>query len=354
MAGSASIAPYQSRPADSVSARVVLAPAGLLAIAPNGTTAAVADGAHGVCFVPVGSGPARVCAAIEMNGKKPVTADFSPDGRTLALGQGVSVRSGGTVALVDVATGAGRPLPPAVPSGAVESVYLEMTWNRSDGHLLLISGSRESSGPRTRLVDVDPVSLVSRVIAVATGAYEFQSGYFEAGGGSAVFTVYASNQIPPNLVVVNMATGTRKEFGVLGPSGTQLVPLAVAPDGRHAIVGFSTYGPSGPPLRLDLNTGTLTPIPGLTGDFALAAYSPDGTQLVSVTSFGGPTAGTSAGPSPALRVQMGPVDGAAITIGTVSNALPDKARLTWSAVDSLGITSPVAIPAGEVAGWSLK
>ena len=229
-----------------------------------------------------------------------------------------------------------------------------MTWNSSDGHLLLISGSSDSSGPRTRLVDVDPSSLVARVIAEATGTYEFQSGYFVSGGDIAMFTVYQVNQIPPNLVVVNTATGIRKEFGPLGPPGTQLVPLAVAPDGRHAVVGFSTYGHTGPPQLIDLSSGALTAIKGLTGDFALAAYSPDGTELVSVTSMDVTTGGASADAAPALRVQIAPLGGTAATVGTVPGPLPDNATLSWSPVDSLGLTSPTALAPGAAAGWSLR
>lgn len=354
VSGSAAIAPYRARPAGSVTANVVPAPSGMLALAPNGTTAAVVDSAHGVCFVAVPGGAGRVCAKTTVNGKQPVTVAYSPDGRTVALGQGVNARGRGTVALVDVATGAARSVVPVPPAAGAESFYVNMAWNRSDGHLLLLAGSNDATGARTRLVDVDPSSLVPRVIALATGSSEFQSGRFAVGGPSAIFTVYQANQIPPNVVVVNLDTGVRHEFGPLGPSGTQPVPLAVAPDGAHAVVGFSTYGHPGPPQLLDLSTGALAPIAGLTGDFALAAYSPDGAALVSVSSFGLSTIGTSTSAASALRVQMMPVGGSPTTVGTLQGSLPDDARLDWSTVDSLGITSPTAITAQSIAGWSLQ
>ena len=79
--GAAAIAPYVARPVTAVTAHVVPAPSGLLALAPNGTTAAVADPAHGVCFVPVPAAPGRVCAATAINGKQPVTVAFHPTGR---------------------------------------------------------------------------------------------------------------------------------------------------------------------------------------------------------------------------------------------------------------------------------
>ncbi|SDO87447.1 hypothetical protein SAMN04515671_2194 [Nakamurella panacisegetis] len=352
VAGSAAIAPYVARPAGSVSAHVVPAPAGFLALAPNGTTAAVADAAHGVCLVPVVGESDRVCAATTVTGRHPVTAMFAPDGRTVALGQGVDARGRGTVALVDVATGGVRPIPP-VPPGGGTSFYVNMAWNRQDGHLLLISGSSDANGLSTRVVDVDPASLVPRVVAVATGPYEFQSGHFVVGGDSAVFTAYRVDQIPPDLIVIDTATGTRREFGPLGPGGTQAVPLAVAPDGRHAVVGFSTYGHPGPPQVLDLKTGALSPLDGVKGDYALAAYSPDGRQLACVTSFSVSGIGTSTEAGAALRVQIVPAGFAAVTVGTVRGVLPADAGLAWSGVDSLGITSPTAMSGNAVAGWSL-
>ena len=139
----------------------------------------------------------------------------------------------------------------------------------------------------SRVVDVDPSSLIPRVVGLATGPYEFQSGYLASGGSKVIFTVYRGDQIPPNLVVVDLKSGTRTEFGSLGPGGTQLIPLAVSPDGRQAIVGSSTLGPAGPPHLLDLGTGGLTGVPGMTGNFAAAGYSPNGAQLAMVTQSGG-------------------------------------------------------------------
>ena len=226
-----------------------------------------------------------------------------------------------------------------------------MIWNGASGHLLLVSDSIEAAGASSRIVDVDPASLIPRVVARATGPYEFQSGYLATGGSTVIFTVYRGDQVPPNLVVVDLRTGVRKEFGPLGPSGTQLIPLAVSPDGRQAIVGSATFGPAGPPHALDLPTGALTAIPGLTGDFVAAGYSPNGAQLALVTQFAG-----------AVRISVAlRTGGQAGALSQLPSGLPQlptgtvtRTRLIWSGVNVLSISSASVLPVGAIVGWTLS
>jgi hypothetical protein len=352
VAGSATIAPYRSVPLASLSARPIVAPVGgVLALAPNGYAVAVADPVHGICIKSVPAGPATFCAKVKLRGTLPISAVFSPDGETIAMGQDVTAQGAGRVWLVDARTGDARQVP-RVPSAAVagtttsatDGSYLSMLWNSGTGHLLLISDSTTANGRTTKLVDVDPGSWIPRVVAPATGAYEFQTGDIAGGGRSVIFTVSTGDQIPPNLVEVDLDTGVRKETGPLGADGTRLVPLAVSPDGAQAMVGSATYGDTGPPRRLDLASGKLTDIPGLTGNFALAAYSPNGTQVAVVST-------TPAG----LVVQVASAGGGpARTVGRVRGALTSGSPLTWSRLDALSVSSTDPLAGGAVVGWTLR
>jgi hypothetical protein len=220
-----------------------------------------------------------------------------------------------------------------------------MVWNAASGHLLLISDSFEAAGPTSRIVDVDPRSLIPRVVAQATGPYEFQSGYLASGGSKVIFTVYRGDQAPPNLVVIDLNSGARREFGPLGPSGTELAPLAVSPDGRQAIVGSATLAPTGPPHLLDLGTGALTGIHGVTGNFVAAGYSPNGAQLAMVTESGGG----------ALELWVASMTGVrARSLSLLPSAIVAGSRLSWSGLDTVSMSSPSALPAGAIVGWALS
>lgn len=352
VSGSAAIAPYASLPPASLSARPILAPvAGVLALAPNGYAAAVEDPVHGICIKSVPSGPATFCAKIQLIGKRPVSALFSPDGETIALGQDVTAQGGGRVWLIDARTGDARQVPGvevAAVAGTTNTAggvsYVSMFWNAGTRHLLLVSDSTTANGRTTKLVDVDPGSLIPRVVAQATGAYEFQTGDIAGGGRSVIFTVTTGDQIAPNVVKVDLDTGVRSETGPVGPVGTRLVPLAVSPDGSQAVVGSATYGSTGPPRRFDLATSKLTEIPGLIGNFGVAAYSPNGTQIAVVST-------TPAG----LVVQVAAAGGGpARTVGRVRGALTSGSSLTWSRLDTLSVSSPSALTAGAVVGWTLR
>ncbi len=360
--GSAVIAPYRSPAIDRLTASPVrTSVADALALSPDGAVVAVSDPVHGVCLKPVGTGAPGICADLTFAGKHQFSAAFSPDGQHVAVGRDVVEQGQGSVWLVDVGTGKASPVPPGgssaaagttgrpsttkVPAAATAgSAYTSMIWNAASGHLLLISNSYDADGPATRLIDVDPASLIPRVIVLATGPYEFQSGYLGTGGSKVIFTVYRGDQIPPNVVVVDLGSGVRREFGPLGPKGTQLVPLAVSPDGRQAVVGSATSGDPGPPRLLDLASGALIDIPGLTGNFALAAYSPNGTQLALLSQSATATA-VAVAPRSGIRIR---------TLAGVPSRVVAGSRLTWSAFDTLSITSPAPVVIGSVVGWRLS
>lgn len=343
VAGSGVIAPYQVRPLAKLAAIPVRAVgARVLALSPNGAQLAVADQSHGVCLRSIPAAGGDVCARLRLTGVLPVSAAFAPDGRTVALGRDVTPQGAGRVWLVDPRSGMARPVSPSDGRG---SAYIGMVWNAASGHLLLMSHSIDQDGARTRLVDVDPVSLIPRVVATATGPYEFQSGNMASNGGRAIFTVFQENQLPPNLVVIDLNTGVRREFGPLGANGTQLVPLAVSPDGRSAIAGSATLEQSGPPRLLELATGRLTAIPGLTGDFVAAAFSPNGAQLAVASTVAGKT----------VRIAVaGVAGGPARTLRELPSTVMLGSRLTWSALDVLAIDRPVPTMAGDVVGWTLS
>ncbi len=355
--GAAVKAPYRSRPVDALASRPIPAAAGALALSPDGTLAAVADAQHGVCFRPVrASGAAPLCAAVRIRAGAVVTAAFSPDGRLVALGADVAAQSRGSVWVVDVRTGRARSVPalpgrPAAPSSrsagpstaapatADSPTYVGLLW-APGGDLLLISSSVQADGAHTRLVDVDPTSLVPRVVAEATGPYEFQSGYVVAGGPVVVLTVFRGDQLTPNVVVLDLDTGIRREFSPV--TGDRLVPLAVSPDGRTAVVGVSTLAHPGPPRLLDLASGVLTPIPGLSGDFAVAAFSPDGTRIAVVDSIDGP----------GLLVAVAAVPGGrARTVSRDPGRLAARSAMSWSVFDVLSVSAPRAD--ATAVGWSL-
>ncbi len=362
VAGSGLIAPYRSPSLDRLGAVAVETTTGdVLALSPDGNVFAVADPVHGVCLRPVGTNPKVICADLTLDGKLPVTAAFSPDGQRVAVGRDVSVRGNGTAWLVDAKTGKAQPVPaisgPAAASSSRSSApgastsnappastYTAMAWNATSGHLLLIGNAVEASGPTTRVVDVDPESLIPRVVALATGPYEFQSGYLATGGSTVIFTVYRGDQGAPNLVAVDLASGVRKEFGPLGPNGTQIVPIAVSPDGRQAVVGSASDADPGAPHLLDLASGALTDISGLTGDFALAAYSPNGAQIALVSQSAS-TATVAVVPRSAVRVRALSTGRAAVLAGS---------RLTWSGLDVLSISGSAPPATGSVAGWTLS
>ena len=260
--GVATIAPYRSRPIEQVTVRTVIgAPAGTLALSADGALLAVADKVHGICLLATSPQPGAAprCADVVLTGTRSLFAAFSPNGRWVALGYNVEAQGGGPVWVVDTRTGKALRVP-SVDGHSRAPSYIAMTWE-TWGDLLLIGNFFNSDGAQTRLVDVDPDSLVPRVVAEATGPFEFQSGYLVSGGSSVLFTVFRGDQLEPDLVVVDLSTGRRKEFGPLGPGGTQLIPLGVSPDGRVAVVGLATLGHAGPPRLLDIGSGKLTELP---------------------------------------------------------------------------------------------
>ena len=279
--GSAVMAPYRSPPLDQLSAAAISTDvAGVLALAPSGGVVAVRDAVHGVCLKPVGVGSAGVgpvgrptrsvsaptcsstpnCRSPQLSRRTDNwlrSARMCPPGGTAPCGWRTPEPAGRGRCRRSVGRRSCR-APGALclrraPSPV--STYIAMVWNSSSGHLLLIANSINPSGPTTRVVDVDPASLIPRVVALATGPYEFQSGCLATGGSKVIFTVYQGDQGAPNLVEVDLATGTRNEFGPLGPNGTQVVPLAVSPDGRQAVLGSSgsagcpTAAPAEPGVR---------------------------------------------------------------------------------------------------------
>lgn len=370
--GAAVIAPYRSPPPAQVTAHAVTGRAGLLALSPDGALAAFADARRGVCFQPITAAGPAVCAGIAPTGTA-VSAVFSADGRWVAVGEDVSAQGRGLVWLVDPRTGSARPVPtvagrPAVassppppapassasptptPTGVSSdtqgaAAYTALVWGAA-GDLLLISSSLDPDGLRSRLVDIDPVSLVPRIVAEATGPYEFQSGYLATGGSTVLFTVYRGDQLLPNLVDIDLASGVRREVGPIGPAGTQLVPLAVSPDGRVAVVGSKTLIHPGPPRLLDVASGRLTDVPGLTGDFGTAAFSPDGARVAVV----------STAPDGALTLALALPDASstARTLGTAAGPLPRGGRLNWSRFDVLSLSGTAATGSAPPGGWRLS
>lgn len=366
-----------------VAARALPGAAGVLDLSPDGTVVAVVDARRGVCFRSLAAAPGPVCADLQLAGSAPISAAFSADGRWVALGQGVTARGSGLLWLVDPRTGVARPVPAvggrpvarssgarAAPSSPLTvgssaqrstnpttggpgtelaqnvSAYTGLAWSAA-GDLLLISSSLDADGPRTRLVDLDPVSLVPRVVAEATGPYEFQSGYLATGGSAVLFTVYRGDQLLPNLVDVDLDSGVRREVGPIGPAGTRLVPLAVSPNGRVAVVGSAALTHPGPPRLLDIASGALTDIPGLSGDFGVAAFSPDGARVAVVCTQ------ASGGLSLALAVVGTSPLAPARMVGSVPGPLPKDSRLTWSRFDVLSLTRPASTAAASILGWVL-
>ena len=372
--GAAVIAPYRSLPLSSVTARAVTGTAAVLALSPDGTLQAVADSRPGVCLRGA-TAPAPVCVDLGLTGSPALSAAFSPDGRWLAVGRDVSAQGRGLVWLVDPRAGSARPVPaadgrPAIassgpsvsphsgsstsssatpsaaPANPGGSVYTAMVWSAT-GDLLLISNSLDPDGARTRLVDVDPISLVPRVVAEATSPYEFQSGYLATGGATVLFTVYRGDQLVPNLVDIDLLTGARREVGPIGPAGTQLVPLAVSPDGRTAVVGSATLTHPGPPRLLDIASSRLTDIPGLTGDFGVAAFSPDGARVAVVSTEANGTVAL------ALAVPGGPSAASARTLVVGPGPLAQAQRLSWSRFDVLSLAGARSPGPAAASGWML-
>ena len=162
-AGSAVIAPYRSQALGGLTATAVrIGGSGVLALAPNGSSVAISDPAHGVCIRPVHSATGQVCTDLTPVGHLQMTAAFSPDGQRVAVGRDVGARGRGAVWLLDVHTGKTSPVPaidavpaaatpPVRPSGSSDvapsssgSAYSGMVWNAATGHLLLISNSFEA------------------------------------------------------------------------------------------------------------------------------------------------------------------------------------------------------------------
>ena len=373
--GTAVIAPYRSPVLGSLVATAVTSDLpGVLALSPDGERVAVADAANRVCVQPVRGG-SGLCAPLPLTGRHLISAAFSSDGQLLAVGSDVTAQRRGSVWLLDVGSGALRGVPqiagagagagaggpslsggpsssvgataspatsavaPSTSAEATGSSYVGLSWDAGD--LLLVSSSLDPDGPRTRLVDVDPQSMIPRVVAQATGPYEFQSGHLAVGGPSVAFTVVRGDQIPPNLVVVDLQTGARRELGPLGAGGTQLVPLAVSPDGRLAIAGSASYPSSGPPRLLDLASGRLADIPGLSGDFEMAAFSPNGSQLAVVTAAAG-----------RWQVSIAAVSGGPPRTVSSMPARSDPGLLTWSDRNVLAIDGPGGAT-GSVLGFTL-
>lgn len=353
--GTAVIAPYRSPSLPALGSSPLRASAtGVLAVSPDGALVATIDVGRGICLRPLTGSRAPVCVALPLTGRHTVAAAFSPDGQRLAVGRDVTARGAGSVWLVDTVTGRAQAVPAAQETGSAPA-YLGMVWDHDEmqsgvDHLLLVSNSIEKDGPRTRIVDVDPISLIPRVVAQATGPYEFQSGYLASGGHKVIFTVFRGDQLAPNLVVVDLDSGERKEFGPLGANGTRVIPLAVSPDGRTAVVGSATYQHPGAPRLLDLATGLLTEMRGLTGDFLLASFSPNGTQVAVVSAVG----------TASSRIAVAPVGkGRARTLAEIPTRPSPAGRLTWSGRDVVGIEAPisptvVASVAGVIVGWHLS
>ncbi|MET3807319.1 hypothetical protein ABIB25_004342 [Nakamurella sp. UYEF19] len=359
--GTAVIAPYRSPPLGSLASALLRSGApGVLALSPDGVLVATVDDGRGICLRPLAGGRAPVCVALPITGRHTISAAFSSDGLTLAVGRDVAASGAGAVWLLDTVTGRAQAVP-AVKEAGSAPVYLGMVWDHAMAgdddqaatgadHLLLISNSIQKDGPRTRIVDVDPTSLIPRVVAQATGPYEFQSGYLAAGGPKVIFTVFRGDQLAPNLVVVDLDSGDRKEFGPLGANGTRLIPLAVSPDGRTAVVGSATYQHAGAPRLLDLATGRLTEIPGPTGDFVLASFSPNGAQVAVVSTVG----------TASSRIAVAPVAGGpARTLVEIPTRPSAAGRLTWSGRDVVGMEAPIsptsaASVVGSIVGWHLS
>ncbi|GGM05607.1 hypothetical protein [Nakamurella endophytica] len=369
--GTPAAAPLRLGPLSAVHAVVapgtaLAAGTALLAVSPDGTGRAVVDAGGAVCVrrvhggsvgcVPTGASPGRLSAA------------FSPDSRTLAVGLDLTGAAAGRVWTVDTGTGAVTPVPAvagvaarrttaapsatprgsavagtstaprptsaAPPAGTPADAYrsgaawVAMAWNVADGHLVLLNLLVSDAGPSVRVVDLDPVTAVPRLLGTVTRANQGVGPVMAVRGDTLLVQVYVADRTRPDLATVDLASGAVRDLGQIGSPDTTAVPYDVAPDGRTALVGSAGLAPSGPPGLLDLSTGRLTAIPGLTGTFVAGGYAPDGTAVAAVT----------AGGTAPVQLWLAGTDGSrgrgvAGTVGQVRSG----ARLCWSPVQVVAV-----------------
>lgn len=385
--GSGLMAPYAPAPiATQAATPVPLTTADLLAVSPDAGLIAAWDNGQ-VCVRPGTAASGGVCTgsalpvALGRAAPPNLTVQFAPDSAELAIGVAIKGAGPGSVWLMRTANGQVRPVPavagvaprppvspratpartpesaPSTPRTSRPSVtgidpyrsgaaYQAMAWNVSTGHLMLVNLLISDAGPVSRVVDVDPQTVFPRILANISGSHQALSGYVATGGQVLVAGVFREGQIPPDLVVGELGTGSNRNLGPVLPLDTAARPLAVSPDGRRAVVGGDTIDPTGPPVQVDLRTGRRSALPGLTGNFALACYSPDGSQIVTLSS----------GTDGAARLAVSPADGSGTSrvLASTTGSVDAGGRLSWSPLNVVAVTgSQGGLRLGAVA-WLLR
>ena len=299
--GVAGQAPYQPLPLASVTAIMATPVDGAVAYSPDGGQVVTRTDTR-LCIGAVHTSKAshRTCAD---PGAPTSQVLISPDGRTIAAVENMAVTFRGRLWLISADDGAVREVSalddraarttstagPAGGTGAGGTAgsaglpYTSITWT-ADGSLLAVANAQDGG---THLVRVDPASGRPDDLGRLMPGDGLAAGILLTAGDVAVVPVVAPSG-PPQLVVVDLADGSTRTVTLTGKmitTSTQALPLALAPDGRSAVLWLSdpvnfTFSP---PVRADLDTGRLTVITG-SGELmpSAVAYSPDGSQLAIV------------------------------------------------------------------------
>ena len=331
--------------------------AAAVALSPDATLVAVRDPARGVCVVSVATAaPAGPCLTTPAN-TRDLTVAFAPDGgRVAVLFNGIP--SGpGTVGLIDLRSGTTRSVPAVAGVRAEKSDartdgsdYLAIAWNQATGHLALMNQLFDDAGPQTRLVDYDPDADLARIVAQVAGPGTGVSQYMAANGPTVLAARFEGAQIAPNLIVSDVDGGTVDNRGTVLPLDTATRPLAVDPTGHWALLGGATADDQAPPRLYSVEARRIDVIPGMTGSFVAAAFSPDGGNMAVITTSGRESTLWLA----AVPRGGGDQPGSARAVAR-SPLLPGDATLTWSRLDVIATTSGVAATAGgSVVGWQLR
>lgn len=308
--GAATTAPYRAPASTAITATELAIPKTAIGISQDGTTIAVQTKER-VCLVPRTKPTAvGVCATLP-TGTGPMIASFSPSGSQVALQENyqfsfhgslwiadsksgalrqVKIVSGGAGSSAnpsatgsaepsttdqDSSTGKSTPTPsdPAASSsstattsrpGDAKDVVYQLTWTAT-GQLI-------GAGPET-LVVVDPQRATATVVARTTSLIQWL-----VAGQSRVLLQLGDDQ---QLVSIDLHDGSSRAVPLSGKAG--YFPMAVSPDGTHALFGPnpSQYATNLPAKIVDLDSGTVTPVPALAAHESVfaAAYSPDSSAL---------------------------------------------------------------------------
>ncbi|MGI8418406.1 MAG: hypothetical protein ACR2P2_19855 [Nakamurella sp.] len=308
--GTATTSPYQAPGSTAITATELVIPKGAIGVSQDGTTIAVQTKDR-VCLVPRTTPTTTgVCATLP-TGSGRLLATFSPSGSQVALQQNYQLSYQGGLWIADAKTGAlrkvkvvsggaGSSADPSAdgsatrstdagdsvasesssatsdattrssstttstrPGAATDAVY-QLTW-AATGQLI-------GTGPETLIV-IDPQRATATVVARTTSFINWM-----VAGQSRVLVQLADDQ---ELVAVDLPDGRIHAVPLSGKAG--YFPIAVSPDGTHALFGPNPglYATNVSPKLVNLDSGVVTEVPGIAEHEAIyaAAYSPDNSAL---------------------------------------------------------------------------